>query len=99
MAGRDEAEVISVGTELLMGETVDTNANYLATELQLLGIKLGRITVAGDDREQLSDTLRQALDRAALVLVSGGLGPTEDDLTRESVAGVLGEELFVDEHE
>ncbi len=96
MNSRNKAEIISIGTELLMGETVDTNAHYLASQLQLLGIELGKITVVGDDRERLGRVLRQAIERAALILTSGGLGPTEDDLTRECIAEVLEEELAVD---
>jgi nicotinamide-nucleotide amidase len=96
MNSQNEAEVVSIGTELLMGETIDTNAAYLASELQLLGIELGRITVVRDDRARLCQALSQSLDRATLVLTSGGLGPTEDDVTRECLAEVLGERLTVD---
>ncbi len=96
MSSRTQAEIISVGTELLRGEITDTNAGYLASELPLLGITVHRMTTAGDDREELCQVIAQALDRSALVITSGGLGPTDDDLTRDCIAGVLGEEMFID---
>lgn len=85
------AEIISVGTELLLGEIVDSNAAYLARELAARGVTLHRKTVLGDNLGRLSAGLRLALSRADLVLVGGGLGPTDDDLTREAIAEVLGE--------
>jgi nicotinamide-nucleotide amidase len=97
MTLRNQAEIISIGTEILMGEIVDTNAIYLATQLKLLGNELARITIVGDDHIQLCQVLKQALERANIVLTSGGLGPTEDDITRECLAEVLGERLAVDE--
>ena len=90
----NQAEIISIGTEIMMGEITDTNAAYLATQLQSLGIEAGRITVSGDDRVQLVEVFRQALERADLVISTGGLGPTEDDLTRECLAEALGEPLI-----
>ncbi|HEY91684.1 MAG TPA: CinA family nicotinamide mononucleotide deamidase-related protein [Dehalococcoidia bacterium] len=90
------AEIVSVGTELLRGEITDTNAGYLASEMPFLGIELYRMTTAADDREQLCQVLQQALDRSDLVITSGGLGPTEDDLTRDCIASVVGEEPSVD---
>ena len=96
MSSQNRAEIISIGTELLRGEIVDTNAGYLASQLPFLGIEVHRISTAGDDREQLCQVFRQALERSALIIASGGLGPTEDDLTRESLAEVLGEEPTVD---
>jgi len=92
----NQAEIISVGTELLRGEITDTNASYLASQLPFLGIELYRMTTVNDNKEQLCQVLRQALERSALVITSGGLGPTEDDLTRECIAAVLEEELTVD---
>lgn len=96
MSNQNQAEIISIGTELLRGEITDTNASYLASQLPFLGIELGRITAVSDDKEQLCQVLSQVLERSALILTSGGLGPTEDDLTRECLAAVLGEELAVD---
>ncbi len=96
MSSPIQAEIISIGTELLRGEITDTNAGYLASQLPFLGIELYRITTVGDDRKQLCQAFRQALDRSALIVTSGGLGPTEDDLTRECLAAALDEELAVD---
>jgi len=96
MTVHNQAEIISIGTEIMMGEITDTNAGYLATELLLLGVEVGRITAAGDDKTQLTEVFRQALDRTDLVIATGGLGPTDDDLTRASLAEALGESLTVD---
>ncbi|MDP2920177.1 MAG: CinA family nicotinamide mononucleotide deamidase-related protein [Dehalococcoidia bacterium] len=90
------AELISVGTELLRGEITDTNAAFLASQLPLYGIALNRITTAGDNLEELNGIVRQALSRATLVITSGGLGPTQDDLTREAIAATLGETVAID---
>ncbi|MBI4285414.1 MAG: CinA family nicotinamide mononucleotide deamidase-related protein [Chloroflexi bacterium] len=95
MTGQNQAEIVSIGTELLMGETLDTNASYLATQLPLFGIRLGRVTVVGDERAELCHVLGQAIRRAGLVIATGGLGPTDDDLTRECIADVLGEKLTI----
>jgi len=96
MAIQNQAEIISIGTELLMGEIVDTNAKFLAAELRLIGIEAGRATTAGDDKAQLAAVFREALSRTGLVLSSGGLGPSDDDLTRDCLAEVLGETMFTD---
>ena len=96
MSSQNQAEIISIGTELLRGEITDTNASYLASQLPFLGIRLHQIITAGDDKEQLCQVLRQALKRSMLIITSGGLGPTEDDLTRDCIATVLGEEPFID---
>ena len=93
MAIQNQAEIISIGTEILMGEITDTNAGYLVTQLRLLGVEAGRITAAGDDRAQLTDVFRQALTRTNMIIATGGLGPTDDDLTRECLAEALGESL------
>lgn len=90
------ADVISIGTELLMGELVDTNAPYIAAQLPSMGVELQRVTQTSDDMEMLVDALRQASERSELVLTTGGLGPTDDDLTREAIAHLLGEALYVD---
>ena len=84
------AEVIAVGSELLGSTRLDTNSLFIAERLSALGIDLRAKTVVGDERERLADVFRHALDRADLVILTGGLGPTDDDLTRESVAQVLG---------
>ncbi len=91
-----KAESVSIGTELLRGEITDTNAVYIASQLPLVGIELQRMTTSGDDIKMLSQVLRQALKHSSLVITTGGLGPTQDDLTREAIASVLNEELFID---
>ncbi|CAM3542288.1 CinA family nicotinamide mononucleotide deamidase-related protein [Deinococcus frigens] len=85
------AEIISVGTELLFGEIVDSNAAFLARELGARGVILHRKTVLGDNLGRVSEAIELALSRADLVILGGGLGPTDDDLTRESIADALGE--------
>lgn len=90
-----KAEILSVGTELLLGQIVDTNANYLAQQLAPLGIDLYYISQVGDNLGRLTETIRRALERSDLLIITGGLGPTEDDLTREAIAAALGEEMTV----
>lgn len=92
------AEIISVGTELLMGQILDTNAQYISQRLAEVGINQYYRTTVGDNRVRLQHTIQQALDRADLVILTGGLGPTEDDLTKETAAAVLGyTEFSIDE--
>lgn len=91
------AEIVSVGTELLLGEITDTNAAFLANELKARGVTLYHKNVVGDNRGRIADTLRLALSRADLVIVGGGLGPTNDDLTREATADVMGETPTIDD--
>lgn len=91
-----KAEIISIGTEILLGDILDTNSNYIASRLPALGIDLYYTSQVGDNRERLSEVMRRAWDRSDLVLCSGGLGPTEDDVTREAILAVLGEEPAVD---
>jgi len=90
------AEIIAVGSELLTPHRQDTNSLYLTAGLNDLGVSVAFKTIVGDQREHLSSALRIALHRADIVLLSGGLGPTEDDLTRECVAEVLGLRLEPD---
>jgi nicotinamide-nucleotide amidase len=92
-----KAEIIAVGSELLTPDRIDTNSLFLTEELNKLGIEVIRKTIVGDDRELLADTFRGALERVPLIITSGGLGPTEDDLTRETLAEVLGRKLVRDE--
>lgn len=88
-----QAEVVAVGTELTSGHTVNTNAAYLARRLQYVGIPVLRHTAVPDERTAVIQTLREALTRADLVLVTGGLGPTFDDLTMEAIAAATGRRL------
>lgn len=88
-----KAELIAVGTELLLGEIVDINSPYLAGKLADHGINLYYISIVGDNRQRGLGVLQQALKRSDLVIISGGLGPTDDDLTRELVSAATGREL------
>jgi len=90
------AEVIAVGSELLGSTRLDTNSLFVADRLASLGIQLRGKSVVGDDRRRLADVFMAALSRADLVVLSGGLGPTDDDLTREAVAEVLGLDMRED---
>ncbi len=90
-------ELISVGTELLLGNIVNTNAAYLAEQCAVLGLSCFYQTVVGDNEERLTETLRTALERSDVILLSGGLGPTQDDLTKETAAKVLGRKMHMDE--
>jgi nicotinamide-nucleotide amidase len=91
------AELLAIGTELTVGETLDTNSGELARSLVAHGVSVGRIHDLPDDLGVVVDALRTALGRADLVVTTGGLGPTPDDLTREAVAEVCGEAVTVDE--
>jgi nicotinamide-nucleotide amidase len=88
-----KAEIIAVGTELLMGETADTNSNWLAIRMPEVGLDLRWITVVGDDMGRLTELLERAWGRSDYVFTIGGLGPTEDDMTRDAIASMLGEPL------
>jgi nicotinamide-nucleotide amidase len=90
------AEIISVGTELLLGEIVDTNAPWLARELRDHGVPVFHKAVVGDNRGRLREAIALALGRSDLVIIGGGLGPTDDDLTREAIADALGETPQID---
>jgi nicotinamide-nucleotide amidase len=91
------AEIVSVGTELLLGQIVNTNAQYLSRALAELGIDVYFQTVVGDNMERLLDTIELARGRADLIVFTGGLGPTMDDLTRDAVAAYLGRGLTIHE--
>jgi nicotinamide-nucleotide amidase len=88
-----KAEIIAVGSELLTPDRLDTNSLFLTAELNGIGIEVVRKTIAGDDRDLLREVFREALGRVQLIISSGGLGPTQDDLTRETVAELLGRKL------
>ena len=91
-----KAEIVAIGTEILLGEIVDTNSAWIAQHLPALGIDLNHTSVVGDNMGRVMDTLGRAWERADLVITTGGLGPTEDDLTREAIARLLGEEPYVE---
>jgi len=88
-----DAEIIAVGSELLTPERVDTNSLYLTDQLNALGIEVRRKLVVGDDRVLLAAAVRQALAQVGIVILTGGLGPTLDDVTRDAVAEALGRDL------
>ena len=91
-----KAEIISVGTELLLGHTVNTDAAFIARELAALGIDLMNVETVGDNPGRLREVLETALSRSDLVITSGGLGPTLDDLTKKTIADTLGLPLVED---
>ena len=93
------AEIISVGTELLLGNILNTNAQYLSRELADLGITVQRESTIGDNHGRLADFVNEARSRCDLLVFTGGLGPTADDLTKETVAACFGDELAFDEAE
>jgi nicotinamide-nucleotide amidase len=92
-----KAEILSIGTELLMGELTDTNSAWIAARLPSLGIQLRWVSIVGDDLEMLAEAFARGLQRSDIVFTTGGLGPTQDDLTREAVAKALGETPTVQE--
>src|SRR6185369_11301838 len=89
-----DAEIIAVGSEMLTQDRVDTNSLYLTGELNKLGVEVVTKCVIGDDRDRLADAVRRALSRTGIVILSGGLGPTEDDVTREAVAQAIDRKLI-----
>lgn len=93
----DEVEIVAVGDELLLGDVVDTNGAWLGRRFAELGIRVARRTVVGDDADAIRDAVGAALERSNLVLCTGGLGPTHDDVTRPAVARLLGRRLVLDE--
>lgn len=86
-----KAEIFSIGTELLMGELSDTNASWIAARLPSLGVQLQWISILGDNLDMLTEAFTRGLLRSDIIFTTGGLGPTQDDLTREAVANTLGE--------
>lgn len=92
-----KVEVVSVGTELLLGQIVDTNSAWLGEQLALAGMDCTHQQTVGDNLERITDALTLALGRADAVIVSGGLGPTQDDITREAIAAVMGTSLVTDD--
>lgn len=89
-------ELISVGTELLLGNIVNTNSQYLSEKCAMLGLSVYYQTTVGDNRERMTEVIRTALNRADLIILNGGLGPTEDDITKDVCAEVMGVKLIED---
>ena len=91
-----KAELIPIGTEMLLGNITDTDSSFLATQLPALGINLHFVSIVGDNKGRIIDTLKRAWIRADLIITTGGLGPTQGDITRESIAEFLGEKPSID---
>jgi nicotinamide-nucleotide amidase len=91
------AEIINTGTELLSGGVLETNSLFLSEELLLIGLETAFKTVVGDDEKDMEEALRRAMDRADAVIITGGLGPTEDDVTRKVVAKIVKRRLVLNE--
>src|SRR5450759_850761 len=87
------AEIIAIGSEMLTPSKVDTNSLWLTESLNALGVEVVRKTIVGDDRGRLVDTIRAAFEPGKIILLTGGLGPTEDDITRDAAAAALGRTL------
>lgn len=92
------AEIVAIGSELLLGQIVDTNSAWMAQRLTALGVNLFFKSVVGDNPGRMKEVIERALERADVVITSGGLGPTQDDLTREIVAEVTGRKLVFDQN-
>src|SRR5512134_1429117 len=86
------AEIITIGTEILLGEIVDTNTRYIARTLRGMGVDLYRTITIGDNVDRIASAIRHSMERAEIVITTGGLGPTVDDPTREAVARAVGVE-------
>ena len=91
-----KAEIIAVGTELLLGQIVNSNAAFLSQELAVLGINVYHHVVVGDNPERLDQVLTEAEKRSDLIILSGGLGPTKDDMTKQTIAAHLNRSLITD---
>jgi nicotinamide-nucleotide amidase len=89
------AEIIAVGTELLLGQIVNTNAQYISQRLPEVGVNVYYHNVVGDNPERLKKCLSIAMERSDVIILTGGLGPTKDDLTKETIAGILDKKLVL----
>ena len=90
-------EIVTIGDELLLGFTIDTNAAHLGRELASLGVEIARRTTVGDNAADIAEAVRDALDHTGAVITTGGLGPTSDDLTKPSIAKLFGRGMYRDE--
>jgi nicotinamide-nucleotide amidase len=90
-------EIVTIGDELLLGFTIDTNGAHLARELAQRGIAVVRRASCGDSAESIAGAVKDALERTGAVITTGGLGPTSDDLTKESIAAIFGRGMYLDE--
>jgi nicotinamide-nucleotide amidase len=89
-------EIITIGDEILIGQTVDTNSAWMGNELNMRGIRINRITSVSDNKDEIISSLDEALSRVEVVLITGGLGPTSDDITKDTLAGYFGGKLVMD---
>jgi len=80
------AEIITIGDEILIGQIVDTNSAWMATELNKIGIRVKQISSISDDKEHILKALAEAASRASIIFITGGLGPTKDDITKKTLA-------------
>lgn len=92
-----QAEIITIGDEILIGQIVDTNSAWMAKELNSIGINIGKITSISDQKTDILDSLKQAMERVSLVLITGGLGPTNDDITKKTLSDFFGMNLVQDD--
>jgi nicotinamide-nucleotide amidase len=90
-------EIVTIGDELLLGFTIDTNAAHLARELAALGVSVARRATIGDDASEIAEAVHAAIERTGAVITTGGLGPTSDDLTKQSIASLFGRGMRLDE--
>src|SRR4030043_1095299 len=93
-----KAEIIAIGSELLLGQIVDTNSSFIAKRLSENGIQLIQTTTVGDDLQRIKEVISEAINRPQIVITTGGIGPTEDDLTREAIAEVFQRPLILQPH-
>jgi nicotinamide-nucleotide amidase len=91
----NSVEIITIGDEILIGQTVDTNSAWMGAELNQIGIRINRITSVSDNKDEIISSLNEALSRAEVVLITGGLGPTSDDITKDTLAGFFGGKLVM----
>ena len=92
-----QAEIIAIGNEIISGLIQDTNGRYLSQQLHLLGIDVSRITAVGDDKDSISRVVEGALGRVVIVIITGGLGSTHDDITKKAFCELFADEMFFDE--
>jgi len=92
-----KVEIITIGDEILIGQIIDTNSAWMAVELNKAGFEIGQITSIHDDARQIIDTLNSALEKADIVLITGGIGPTKDDITKQTLCEFFGTELIFNE--
>ena len=92
-----KAEIISIGTEILLGDIIDRNSKYIAENLKDLGYDIHYITSVGDNKKRLIKVLKRALKRSDIIITTGGLGPTEDDITRQAVAEAANKNIYKNE--